>query len=162
MDFNLNIERSLEQMKKGAFLTVKSGEKLNTMTIGWGYIGVMWGEKYFIAMVRPTRYTNDLLINSSDFTVTLPLNDALNQELILCGTKSGRDIDKGSIVSFIDSKSVNSPIIKGKNFHYECKIRTVQTLDGSKIGQDIQDKYYPEKDFHYLYFGEIVEAYETV
>lgn len=29
----------LEQLKKGAFLTVKNGNEVNTMTIGWGSIG---------------------------------------------------------------------------------------------------------------------------
>ena len=28
--------------KKGILLTTKAGEKVNTMTIGWGTIGIEW------------------------------------------------------------------------------------------------------------------------
>ncbi|HOO44668.1 MAG TPA: flavin reductase family protein, partial [Deltaproteobacteria bacterium] len=31
-----------KQLQKGAFLTVKAGDALNTMTIGWGLIGFIW------------------------------------------------------------------------------------------------------------------------
>ena len=30
---------------KGILLTTKSGEKVNTMTIGWGTLGVEWGDR---------------------------------------------------------------------------------------------------------------------
>ncbi|WP_369397352.1 hypothetical protein [Syntrophomonas palmitatica] len=32
----------LEQLPRGAFLSVKAGERINTMTIGWGAVGYMW------------------------------------------------------------------------------------------------------------------------
>jgi len=33
---------AMKDLKKGAFLTVKTGEKLNTMAIGWATFGVVW------------------------------------------------------------------------------------------------------------------------
>ena len=101
MSFMVNLEKTMSRLKKGAFLTVKSGEKTNTMTIGWGYIGIMWNKPYFMAMVRPGRYTHELLKNSDNFTVSVPFGENLNKELGICGTKSGRDINKGEIVQFI-------------------------------------------------------------
>jgi hypothetical protein len=29
--------------RQGMLLTAKAGERINTMTIGWGALGVMWG-----------------------------------------------------------------------------------------------------------------------
>lgn len=51
----------LEQLQKGAFLTVKSDDKVNTMTIAWGALGFMWYKPVFTAMVRYSRYTYELL-----------------------------------------------------------------------------------------------------
>ena len=34
-NFSEYSQQALEQLKKGAFLTVKSGDETNTMTIGW-------------------------------------------------------------------------------------------------------------------------------
>ena len=39
-------------MKKGILLTTRCGEKVNTMTIGWGKLGIEWGKPIFIAYVR--------------------------------------------------------------------------------------------------------------
>ncbi|MBP9477593.1 MAG: flavin reductase family protein [Sebaldella sp.] len=161
MSFTLNLEKTMSRLQKGAFLTVKSGEKTNTMTIGWGYIGIMWNKPFFMVMVRPGRYTNELLENSDNFTVSVPFENNLNKELGICGVKSGRDINKGEIVEFIPSKSVESPIIKGCNMHYECKIKYIQKMDGEAFPKDMEEKWYPEKDYHFLYYGEIIEAYET-
>ncbi len=48
-------------MKKGILLTSKLGEKVNTMTIGWGMIGVEWGKPVFITLVRESRFTKEYL-----------------------------------------------------------------------------------------------------
>ena len=53
--YNQYAKETLEILSKGALLTVKSGEKVNAMTIGWGSIGFMWGKPVFMAMVRPSR-----------------------------------------------------------------------------------------------------------
>jgi hypothetical protein len=42
----------LDQLQKGAFLTVKSGTQVNMMTIAWGSLGFMWNKPMFTAMVR--------------------------------------------------------------------------------------------------------------
>ena len=63
----------LDKMEKGLFLTVKSKEKINTMTIGWGSIGIIWGKPIFTVAVRNSRYTHSLIENSNNFTVSIPL-----------------------------------------------------------------------------------------
>ena len=44
-----------EKLKKGIFLTSKSGDKVNSMVIGWGHIGRVWERPVFIAYVRTSR-----------------------------------------------------------------------------------------------------------
>ena len=100
----MNMEKTMSKIKNGAFLSVRSRTKVNTMTIGWGYMGIMWNKPYFMVLVRPHRYTNELLENGEDFTVNIPFGSNLNKELGIRGTKSGRDIDKSEIVEFVTSK----------------------------------------------------------
>ena len=59
-------------MKKGILLTTKSEGKVNTMTIGWGKIGIEWNRPVFIAYVRETRHTKTMLEASGEFTVNIP------------------------------------------------------------------------------------------
>ena len=42
-------------MKQGILLTSGTMENPNTMTIGWGMIGVEWGKPIFLALVRESR-----------------------------------------------------------------------------------------------------------
>ena len=38
-----------ESMKKGILLTAKDGDFVNTMTIGWGTLGIEWSRPVFVA-----------------------------------------------------------------------------------------------------------------
>jgi flavin reductase (DIM6/NTAB) family NADH-FMN oxidoreductase RutF len=94
IEFSSSSKDLLQQLQKGAFLTVKLEDKVNTMTIAWGSLGFMWNKPVFIAMVRYSRYTYELIDKAEDFTISLPLQGQLKKALGLCGSKSGRDIDK--------------------------------------------------------------------
>ncbi|MCG4586306.1 flavin reductase, partial [Anaerosalibacter bizertensis] len=94
VNFNDYSKEALEQINNGAFLTVKSGDEVNTMTIGWGNIGVIWSMPIFTVAVRYSRHTYNLLENSDEFTVSIPIKIDMKKELAFCGTKSGRDVNK--------------------------------------------------------------------
>ena len=50
----MNFYENLEDAMKNLTTRVQG---VNTMTISWGYIGFSWNKPYFVAMVRPQRYT---------------------------------------------------------------------------------------------------------
>ena len=78
----------------GILLAAQDAEgKPNAMTIGWGTIGIIWSKPIFIVLVRPSRYTYDLIEGLNDFTVNVPPPE-LKDEVLFCGTVSGRDRDK--------------------------------------------------------------------
>ena len=60
-------------MPRGILLTTKRGDEVNTMTIGWGTIGIEWGKPVFVAYVRESRHTRKLLDETGEFTVNIPL-----------------------------------------------------------------------------------------
>ena len=144
---------------KGAFLTVKSADgAVNTMTVSWGFIGYMWYKPQFIVVVRPQRHTKALLDTAVDFTVSVPFG-VLGEELKVCGTKSGRDIDKAKIVDFIPAKMTASPVVDGCTAYYECKINYRDKFDEAFLPKEIKDKVYGSADYHEVFMGEIVECY---
>ncbi len=80
-------------LKSAVFLITAAENKVNTMTIAWGSIGIMWVKSVFIIVVRQSRFVRKLLGKTGEFTISISLED-LQQALKLCGTKIGRDLDK--------------------------------------------------------------------
>lgn len=160
LDYMNIAEESVRKIRRGAFLTVKAGDELNTMTIGWSSFGFMWQKPIMMVMVRPTRHTFSIMEKAADFTVTVPLSGMLN-ELEYCGTRSGRDVDKFKECNFeiVKSQKVVSPIIKAHAYHYECKIVYKSAMNPACLATDYDNSLYQQKDYHTLYYGEIVACY---
>lgn len=162
MNFYENLGTAMENLtKRGAFLTVKSDKGVNTMTISWGYIGYSWHKPFFVAMVRPQRYTYEFIEEAKDYTISIPYSDDMKKALTICGTKSGRDIDKENEanIKFVSAKAVDSPIVDNCNMYYECKISYVDRIHKDKFPEELK-KNYVNDDYHYIYYGEIVDCYE--
>lgn len=87
-------EEILKTLAKGAFLNTSANNKENTMAIGWGSLGFMWGHPVFTVMVRQSRYTKELIDSNPVFTVSLPIKGDFAEAMKICGTKSGRDLNK--------------------------------------------------------------------
>ena len=154
-------------MKTGILLTTKAGETVNTMTIGWGKIGIEWNKPVFIAYVRETRYTKQLLEGGGEFTVNIPYGAFDNKILGYCGTKSGRDTDKirDLGLTLVESDVISVPGIRQLPLTLECKVIYKQQQDLGKMPQAVIDRFYPVideagfRDYHIAYYGEIVNAY---
>ena len=148
-------------MPQGILMTTKVGEKVNTMTIGWGTIGIQWGKPVFIAFVRDSRHTMDMLNEVGEFTVNVPMGDIDKKILGYCGTKSGRDTDKiaDMAMTLEDPEVISVPGIKELPLTLECKVIYRQRQENDKIPADLFDRYYPAGDFHTAFYGEIVSAY---
>ena len=47
----------ISALRPGILLTTKVADKVNSMTIGWGTIGIIWERPVFAAYVRQQRYS---------------------------------------------------------------------------------------------------------
>jgi flavin reductase (DIM6/NTAB) family NADH-FMN oxidoreductase RutF len=161
IEYNELLNEAVSQLSKGAFLTVKSGDKVNTMTIAWGMIGFIWKKPIFQVLVRESRYTHELIEESEEFTVSIPINGEMQKELSFCGSKSGRDLDKlkACELHLVEGQKVNTPVIEACSLHYECRIVAKQTLLKEHMLSDLVSDCYKNNDLHTLYYGEIVACY---
>lgn len=153
-------------MTRGVLLTTASGGRVNTMTIGWGHIGIEWGKAIFVAYIRESRHSKTILEENGEFTVNVPYDICNNAVLGYCGTKSGRDCDKihDMDLTMEAPVSISVPGIKEFPLTLECKVIYKQKQDLNAIPATVQDRFYPEdpegfQDYHIAYYGEIVEAY---
>lgn len=160
MDYAKGSELLLKQLPKGVFITAKGNDAVNTMTIAWGHIGVIWSRPVFIAYVRYSRYTYDVLQTAIDFTINVPREGTLKEALKIAGTESGRDIDKfkKARLTLVPSKTILTPSIKECPLNYECKIIYTQTQEPALLPKEVKERYYPNHDTHIMFFGEILNV----
>lgn len=147
----------------GDGILLVAGDPPNPMTIGWSTIGHIWNKDIMNVLVRPVRYTFKLMEAGEDFSVCL-LPDQYRKELNLCGTRSGRDINKLEVCNLHVEKcrQVNSFFISESIIHFECRTVHKHFLDPSTLDRGICKRYYPEKDFHMVYYGEILGIFNNI
>ena len=155
----------------GILLTTKRGEEVNSMTIGWGCMGIDWSRPVFIAYVRESRYTKQLLEDNGEFTVNVSVGEVPRAALSLCGRKSGRDMNKIEKLNLTleEPLEISVPGIRELPLTLECKVIYKQQQDLSAIPEDILNRYYPveddtlhpgsDRDYHIAYTGQILKAY---
>jgi flavin reductase (DIM6/NTAB) family NADH-FMN oxidoreductase RutF len=141
-------------------VSVDPSGKPNTMTIGWGTIGIIWGKPIYCVLVRPSRFTYGLMEATRDFTVNVPY-PGMSDIVAHCGTVSGRDEDKfvEKALTASPGRKVKSPIIEECGIHYECEVVHKNEVGAEELVQGICERAYPNGDFHTVYFGEIVAVY---
>ena len=160
VEYTEYIKETLNALKSGLLLvSADKGGRPNVMTIGWGTIGVIWGRPMFVVMVRPSRFTYGFIEQSGDFTVNFPPGE-MAETVAFCGSVSGRDHDKFKErgLTPATARSVKSPLIEECLVHYECKVVHKNDVLPPEVSVDIVSEFYPEDDFHRVYFGQIVRV----
>lgn len=159
-----------KMLSKGILLNT-NGDKFNSMVIGWGHIGVLWGRPTFHVYVRQGRYTKPQLDQTGEFTISVPMDEIDPLINRVCGSLSGYNVDKVSEARLVleDAEVIDTPGIRQYPLTIECRVLYTQDQVLDEIPQDIRDKMYPQdvpgtfpmanRDFHTMYVGEIVDAY---
>ena len=138
-------------------ITAGTPEHCSTMTASWGGLGILWGAPMAIAYIRPQRYTKGFVDENEYFTLSFFTED-YRPQLNLCGTKSGRDMDKVKECGFtVAAGTGNAPYFEQAELVLVCRKRMVMPMDEAAMPEDVKDKWY-KGDYHTMYWGEIVEA----
>jgi flavin reductase (DIM6/NTAB) family NADH-FMN oxidoreductase RutF len=131
--------------------------EFNAMTVGWGSLGTMWGRPFAQVVVRPSRYTHAFMERHESFTLcAFPQNR--REALALLGSKSGRDGDKiaESGLTPAASSRVEAPCFVEAELVIECRKTYWQDMDSAHFLDPAIAENYPQKDYHRIYFGEIL------
>ena len=153
-------ENVFDLFRQGFLLTAEKDGKVNTMTVGWGALGVMWGKDVMITSVRPERYTYEFMEASDTFSMAvLPAED--KKKVGYCGSVSGRQTDKVADCGFDVEYAEGTPYFAQSRVVFICKKLAAPALERAQfLGDDtIPDRWYNEKNggYHTLYFGEILK-----
>jgi len=155
-------KETIQRMREDGLLlvTCDASGKPNVMTIGWGTIGSIWGRPIWIVLVRPSRHTYSRLAEVGEFTVNVPPKE-LAPAAAHCGTVSGRDHDKFREMNLtpVPGRQVRVPVIAECLLHYECRVLHRNDLAPQALAQAVHDEFYPEDNYHRIYYGEIVASY---
>ena len=149
----------------GILFTTKLGDEVDTMVIGWGLIGNIWGKPTFTAFIRESRHSYELVEQAGEFTVNIPVGKLDKQILKVAGSQSGRDMDKVAELglTLVEPEVIATPGILQCPITLECKVMYKQLLDEAAIPEGVMKAFYPavdgKVDMHVAYYGEIVASY---
>jgi flavin reductase (DIM6/NTAB) family NADH-FMN oxidoreductase RutF len=131
----------------------------NTMTISWGALGFIWGKPVAMVVVRPQRYTHEFTERYGDFTLS-SFPKRFRTALNLLGSTSGRQGDKigKSGLTPCAAESVRSPCFEEATLVLECRKIYRDPIDPAGFLDPAIAANYPARDYHTMYFGEIVAA----
>ena len=136
--------------------------KFNTMAVGWGSFGTMWSKPFAQVVVRPNRYTHDFMMKHDTFTLCA-FPEKHRKSVQLLGSKSGRNGDKiaeSGLVPIVSTK-IAAPGFKEAELILECRQIYRATVDPRGFLDTDIDKNYPQKDYHSIFYGEILAAFGT-
>lgn len=154
-------------LKKGVLLTTQAGDRVNTMTIGWGTLGWEWNKLVFVAYVRENRYTYSMLQKHGEFTINIPLGRSDPSAVKYCGSVSGADHDKIQDLNLTlePSVHVSVPGIREFPLTLECRVIYSQPQPPELLPDAVRTRFYSsnpgtgEEAQHIAFYGEILGAY---
>jgi flavin reductase (DIM6/NTAB) family NADH-FMN oxidoreductase RutF len=154
------IPGNVVQLIGNDWMLITAGDKdnFNTMTAAWGGVGFLWKEPMVTIFIRPQRYTYQFVELNDTFSLCF-FDESQHEALKICGTRSGRDIDKMKATGLI-------PLIsKLGNVYYEqarlvleCRKVYYDDIDPENFLDTNIDLNYPKQDYHRMYIGFITNC----
>ena len=134
----------------------------NTMTASWGHLGSIWGHSggrpTSVIFVRPQRYTKEFVDREPLYTLCF-FPESYKKALGYLGTHSGRDGDKVSEAGLTPCFGEGYTYFAEANLVLVCrKLYRAPVLEEGFLDKEVMEEYYPHRDFHDLYVGEILQV----
>ncbi len=144
----------------GVLCTVvdESGEQ-NVLTLGWGQIGTGYHDHPVMSIaVTPLRYSWHFLEEVPEFVIAVP-DASLEEEVLFCGTRSGREVDKFEATGLtpVSSVHVRAPSILECRYNLECRVYTRIAPPHKLLTPEHRER--PLEEQHTIYFAEVLGIY---
>jgi flavin reductase (DIM6/NTAB) family NADH-FMN oxidoreductase RutF len=140
---------------------LKTG-RYNAMTVGWGSFGVMWNKPFVQVVVRPQRYTFEFMNRYNTFTLCA-LGKKYREALQILGTRSGRDGNKIAETGLtpVPSTKIAAPGFAEAQLILELRKIYWEDFKPENFLDPSIEENYPQKDYHRMFFGEILAIFGT-
>ena len=144
------------------------GSKLDTsVSVGNDY-GVSKGS--VVSLIRINKLIDELkaLVDSGELSIRAGgelsfLSEDYRKALNLCGSKSGRDCDKDKEAGLTPYYTDGTTAYEEADLIFVCRKLYAQEMKPECFTVDGPDeKWYPGKDYHTMYMGEIVKVLKRV
>ncbi|MBQ5675377.1 MAG: flavin reductase family protein [Lachnospiraceae bacterium] len=143
--------------KEWALITAGDKDKVNTMTVSWGGMGVMWGKNVFFLFIRDSRYTKEFIDNNSFLSVSF-LGEEYREALNYCGSHSGRKENKIQNAGLTVGYKMGIPYIdEADAVVIGQKLSATRLTEDSFLTPDIAKKWYQDGDMHTMYILEVMD-----
>ncbi|MBC8207094.1 MAG: flavin reductase [Kiritimatiellales bacterium] len=145
--------------KEWMLITAGTMESWNTMTASWGAMGELWFKPVVFAFIRPPRYTYEFVEREEIFTLSF-FDESHRDVLNFCGSHSGRECDKAQEAGLTPFATENGSVaFEQARLVLECRKLYFQDINPQQfLDPAIDSKYYPEKDYHRMYVGEVLRV----
>lgn len=174
------MEITMENFEKAAFdvfsmfndrwalVTAGTPERYNTMTIGWGTMGTIWGpagkgRQIIEVFLRENRKTADVLLGSDYFTVCF-FPEEKRKDLAVLGSKSGWQVpDKIGLTSLTPKPLDDAVGFEEASLTFVCRKLYTHKMDLEEVPEEVrQTMYTTGNPAHYVFMGEIVDVFGTI
>ena len=155
----------MKALDKGVLITTKADGKVDSMTLGWGTLGIDWSLPVFTAYIRKSRFTKEQLEKNPEFTVSVPYGE-FDKKIL--GVKYKHYAPKADL-TLVEPEVISVPAIKELPLTLECRVVCVEKQDTNTMPDEILKEHYPSEkptpfggsleNYHYAFYGQIVSAY---
>ncbi len=163
-DWNDNVWRTLAD--RWMLVTAGTAGSWNTMTASWGGFGHLWNEDVAFVFVRPTRHTYGFVERAGTLSLSF-FDPGYREALKLCGSVSGRDVDKAKATGLTpamfgtegEPSGISVPAFREASLVLACRRLYAADLDPAMLSDPSVAKHYPKGDWHRMYIVRIEAAW---
>jgi flavin reductase (DIM6/NTAB) family NADH-FMN oxidoreductase RutF len=156
-----NFDKIMNRLPYPGILTVTGDNKgkENIITLGWIQLGIIWSKPVVSILVRPSRYSYQLLNKHNEFSVNV-LSNKYDKEIAFCGANSGSYCDKflETGLNKIRSSKINISSIKEADIIIECQTVHTTNVIPENLNDVLLSKNYPKGDYHTIFTGIILNS----
>lgn len=150
--------------KEWMIVTSGNMEHYNMMTASWGGIGWLWNKPVAFVFIRPERYTFEFTEKTDRMTLSfLGKNEEARAIYNLCGSQSGKDMDKMKESGLTPLKINEKGDISytQARLTFACKKLYADDLNSQKFVEPaLNERWYGKAGgYHKMYIVEIEEIF---
>lgn len=149
--------------KEWMLVTAGTQDSFNTMTASWGGIGWLWNKPVAFVFIRPERYTHDFIEKNDRLTLSF-YGEEYRKALQICGTKSGRDINKVEATGLTPMALESGDLTFSEaRLTLDCRKLFKSSMEAAHfVDQSVLERWYndqPGGGLHDIYVVEIESIY---